>query len=106
MPPLNPNPPPFIPTGHFTEERKNQFLKEHDTGFLHADELDIFVDLVTKQNQAFAWEVEEKGYFKPEYFLPIVFLTIPHIPWQEHNRPIPPALEPEICDIIRDKINA
>ncbi|KAG6897543.1 hypothetical protein C0995_010346 [Termitomyces sp. Mi166 len=56
MPPLDPNPPPFIPTGRFTEERKNQFLKEHDT------------DLVAKQNQAFAWEVEEKGYFKPEYF--------------------------------------
>ncbi|KAG6867945.1 hypothetical protein C0995_004462, partial [Termitomyces sp. Mi166 len=31
MPPLDPNPPPFIPTGRFTEERKNQFLKEHDT---------------------------------------------------------------------------
>ncbi|KAG6893610.1 hypothetical protein C0995_016575 [Termitomyces sp. Mi166 len=61
MPPLDPNPPPFIPTGRFTEERKNQFLKEHDTGFLHANELDIFVDLVTKQNQAFTWKVEEKG---------------------------------------------
>ncbi|KAG6895557.1 hypothetical protein C0995_012485, partial [Termitomyces sp. Mi166 len=65
MPPLNPNPPPFLPTGRFTEERKNQFLKEHDTGFLHADELKILVDLVAKQNQAFAWKVEEKGYFKP-----------------------------------------
>ncbi|KAG6894472.1 hypothetical protein C0995_014280, partial [Termitomyces sp. Mi166 len=30
MPPLNPNPPPFLPTERFTE-RKNQFLKEHDT---------------------------------------------------------------------------
>ncbi|KAG6896278.1 hypothetical protein C0995_011639, partial [Termitomyces sp. Mi166 len=65
MPPLDPNPPLFIPTGHFTEERKNQFLKKHDTGFLHADELNILVDMVAKQNQAFLWEVEEKGYFKP-----------------------------------------
>ncbi|KAG6870482.1 hypothetical protein C0995_012701, partial [Termitomyces sp. Mi166 len=31
MPPLNPNPPPFLPTECFTEKRKNQFLKEHDT---------------------------------------------------------------------------
>ncbi|KAG6895438.1 hypothetical protein C0995_012685, partial [Termitomyces sp. Mi166 len=54
MPLLNPNPPPFIPTERFTEERKNQFLKEHDTGFLHADDLKILVDLVAKQNQAFA----------------------------------------------------
>ncbi|KAG6872068.1 hypothetical protein C0995_013376 [Termitomyces sp. Mi166 len=38
---LDPNLPPFTPTEHFTEERKNQFLKEHDTGFLHADELNI-----------------------------------------------------------------
>ncbi|KAG6898944.1 hypothetical protein C0995_007669, partial [Termitomyces sp. Mi166 len=31
MPSLDPNPPAFILTGCFTEERKNQFLKEHDT---------------------------------------------------------------------------
>ncbi|KAG6871820.1 hypothetical protein C0995_016153 [Termitomyces sp. Mi166 len=68
---LNPNPHPFTPTGHFIEERKNQFLKEHDTGFLHANKLNVLVDLVSKQNQALAWEVEEEGYFKPEYFLPI-----------------------------------
>ncbi|KAG6859784.1 hypothetical protein C0995_004079, partial [Termitomyces sp. Mi166 len=57
---LDPNLPPFILTGHFTEERKNQFLKEHNTGFLHTNKLNVLVDLVTKQNQVLAWEVEEK----------------------------------------------
>ncbi|KAG6894670.1 hypothetical protein C0992_005174 [Termitomyces sp. T32_za158] len=39
MPPLTPNPPPFIPTGHFTDERRKQFLANHDNGFLTAAEL-------------------------------------------------------------------
>ncbi|KAG6871688.1 hypothetical protein C0995_001348 [Termitomyces sp. Mi166 len=105
MPALDPNPKPFILTGHFTQERKDQFIKEYDTGFLHKAELNVLVNMIAKQNEAFAWKVEEKEYFKPEYFLSIVFLTVPHVPWTEHNHPIPSALEPEICKIIHDKIS-
>ncbi|KAG6900366.1 hypothetical protein C0995_003820 [Termitomyces sp. Mi166 len=74
----------LLQSAKISEERKNQFLKEHDTGFLHAYKLKVLVDLVTKQNQALACEVKE-GYLKPEYFPPIIFLTITHISWQEHN---------------------
>ncbi|KAG6874024.1 hypothetical protein C0992_008167 [Termitomyces sp. T32_za158] len=54
MPLLTPNPPPFIPTGRFTNERRKQFLANHDKGFLTAAELDVLTDLMAKQNKAFA----------------------------------------------------
>ncbi|KAG6880707.1 hypothetical protein C0992_002934, partial [Termitomyces sp. T32_za158] len=61
MPPLTPNPPPFVPTGRFTDDRRKQFLANHDKGFLTAAELDVLTDLMAKQNKAFAWEDSERG---------------------------------------------
>ncbi|KAG6859514.1 hypothetical protein C0993_003840, partial [Termitomyces sp. T159_Od127] len=95
MPPLNPNPPLFQPRGRFTEERRQQFLKEHDTGFLTPAELDVLSDMMSKQNRAFAWDNTERGSFRTDFFPPVVIPTIPHVPWTEHNRPIPPGLEAE-----------
>ncbi|KNZ82151.1 hypothetical protein J132_07737, partial [Termitomyces sp. J132] len=40
------------------------------------------------------------------FFLPVHILTIPHIPWVQHNCPIPPGLEKEVCEIIHKKIKA
>ncbi|KAG6883183.1 hypothetical protein C0993_007477 [Termitomyces sp. T159_Od127] len=48
MPPLDPNPPPFQPSGHFTEERRQQFLKDHNTGFLTPAELNVLCDMLSK----------------------------------------------------------
>ncbi|KNZ78771.1 hypothetical protein J132_09909, partial [Termitomyces sp. J132] len=39
------------------------------------------------------------------FFLPVRIPTIPHVPWVQHNCPIPPGLEKEVCKIIRDKIS-
>ncbi|KAG6864744.1 hypothetical protein C0993_008570, partial [Termitomyces sp. T159_Od127] len=61
MPPLNPNPPLFQPRGHFTEERCQQFLKDHNTGFLTHAELNVLSDMMSKQNKAFAWDNTERG---------------------------------------------
>ncbi|KAG6882267.1 hypothetical protein C0992_011158, partial [Termitomyces sp. T32_za158] len=56
MPPLSPNLPPFILTGRFTDERRKQFLADHDKGFLTTAKLDVLTDLMVKQNKAFAWK--------------------------------------------------
>ncbi|KAG6874892.1 hypothetical protein C0992_006070 [Termitomyces sp. T32_za158] len=106
MPPLIPNPPPFVPTGRFTDKRRKQFLADHDKGFLTATELDILTDLMAKQNKAFAWEDSERGSLCTNLFPPVVIPTIPHIPWTKRNQPIPPGLEVEVCQIIRSKIKA
>ncbi|KAG6879173.1 hypothetical protein C0992_004638 [Termitomyces sp. T32_za158] len=80
MPPLTPNPPPFVLTGRFTNKRRKQFLANHNKGFLTAAKLNVLTNLMAKQNKAFAWEDSECGSLRTNFFLPIVIPTIPHIP--------------------------
>ncbi|KAG6834949.1 hypothetical protein H0H93_006165 [Arthromyces matolae] len=54
MPTLNPNPPLFIPTGRFTDERMKAFVKAHDTGFLTESEINILTDFMCLHNRVFA----------------------------------------------------
>ncbi|KAG6885981.1 hypothetical protein C0993_006908 [Termitomyces sp. T159_Od127] len=63
MPLLDSNLPPFQPTGCFTKERRQQFLKDYDTSFLTHAKLNVLSDLMTKQNKAFAWDDTESGFF-------------------------------------------
>ncbi|KAG6871598.1 hypothetical protein C0992_010657, partial [Termitomyces sp. T32_za158] len=106
MPPLTPNPPPFVPTGRFTNKRRKQFIADHNKGFLTAAELNVLTNFMAKQNKAFAWEDSECSSLRTDFFLPVVIPTIPHIPWTERNRLIPPGLEAEVCQIIHSKIKA
>jgi hypothetical protein len=53
-----------------------------------------------------AWNEEQKGTFKSEYFLLVKMAVIPHTPWVERNIPIPPGLLPEVCKIIGTKMEA
>ncbi|KAG6838648.1 hypothetical protein C0991_009966, partial [Blastosporella zonata] len=63
MPILSVNPPPYIPTGQFSRERKDQFVKTHDNGFLLKSKIDLFVHLMCLQNGGFAWDDSEQGNF-------------------------------------------
>ncbi|KNZ80070.1 hypothetical protein J132_07951, partial [Termitomyces sp. J132] len=106
IPQLNPNPPPFVPTKQFTSERQAKLVKDHDTGFLTTSEINVLVDMVTKQEKAFAWEDFEQGSLCPDFFPPVCIPTILHVLWVQHNCPIPPGLEKEVCEIICDKNSA
>jgi len=61
--------------------------------------------IVAEQNQAFAWEDNEGGKFKKEYFLVIEIPIVAHIPWVERPFRILPAIHDEVCSIIKRKIN-
>ncbi|KNZ78047.1 hypothetical protein J132_02338 [Termitomyces sp. J132] len=106
MPPLNPNLPPFIPTQQSTSEWQAKLIRDHNTGFLTSNKINILVNVVTKQEKAFALEDSEQGSLCPNFFLPVCIPTIPHVPWIQHNCPIPPGLEKEVCEIICDKTKA
>ena len=58
------------------------------------------------QNEGFAWEDQEQEKFQEEFFLPIDIPAVPHKPWVLKNIPIPPGLYPEVCRIIKSKIEA
>ncbi|RPD67519.1 hypothetical protein L227DRAFT_464041, partial [Lentinus tigrinus ALCF2SS1-6] len=103
MPPLSPHPPPFVPTGRYTQERKDAMDKLHGGDFLWPEERALLHQLIMQQNEAFAWNDEERGQFREDFFPPVVIPTIPHRPWVQRNIPIPPGLFDEVCAIIRRK---
>ena len=54
MPTLNPNPPKFAPTGHYTQECKDAIDKIHSDDFLWDSECDLLHHFMSIQNQGFA----------------------------------------------------
>ena len=106
MPKLSPNPPDFIPTGRYTQERKEQFDKVHGGDFLLPEERKLVHHFMMLQSYGFAWEDSERGRFREDFFPPVDIPVVPHKPWVLKNIPIPPGLYPEICRIIKVKLDA
>ena len=103
IPVLPTHPPNFRPGKRYTHEQKaanNQNL----TGFLWPEEEKLAHELIRLQEDTLAWVELEKGSFSLEYFDPIDFPVVEHIPWQFRNIPIPPGKYDEIISIIKDKI--
>ena len=63
-------------------------------------------DFMCKQEKGFAWNDQERGRFRTDFFPPVDFPTIPHTPWIQKNIAIPPGIYDEVCRIIRKKIDA
>jgi hypothetical protein len=106
MPKLSTNPPEFEPTGRYTWERKEKMDKQHKGDFLWIEERKLMHHFMMLQNEGFAWEDQERGRFREDFFPPIDIPIIPHKPWILKNIPIPPGLYPEVCRIIKAKIDA
>jgi hypothetical protein len=96
----------FQPTGHYTQERKEQFDQVHVGNFLLPEEKKLMHQFMCLQNEVFAWNNLERGHFCEDFFLPIEIPTIPHKPWAQQNIPILPGIYNEVCHIIKCKIDA
>ena len=106
MPKLSPNPPEFVPTGRYTQDRKEQFDKVHEGDFLLPEERKLMHHFMMLQSYGFAWEDSERGRFREDFFPPVEIPVVPHKPWVLKNIPIPPGLYPEVCKIIKTKLDA
>jgi hypothetical protein len=106
MPKLEPNPPDFVPTGRYTQERKDHMDRVHDCEFLWPEEMKAVHHLLMLQNEAFAWTDSERGTFREDFFPPIKFPVVPHKPWVLKNIPIPPGIKDEVCRILKSKMEA
>ncbi|KAJ3991174.1 hypothetical protein F5050DRAFT_1544874, partial [Lentinula boryana] len=106
LPLLNPNPPDFVPTGRYTQERKEFIDSVHDSAFLWPEEMKAIHHLMMLHEKAFAWSEDEKGQFNPEYFPPVEFPVVEHIPWRLPALPIPPGLMDQVVKIVRAKIRS
>jgi hypothetical protein len=106
MPELPTNPPEFTPGKRYTEESKKVIDDNHPEGFLWEEERKLMHSMMKLQEEGFAWETEEAGNFRKDFFPPVKFPVVPHTPWVERNIPIPPGIYPEVCKLIKAKIDA
>ena len=81
IPTLSPTPPPFIPTECYTQERKEYIDSIHNNGFLWPEEMKLMHHFMTVQEKAFAWEDNERGSFRRDFFPPVDIPVIEHTPW-------------------------
>ncbi|KZO89821.1 hypothetical protein CALVIDRAFT_460541, partial [Calocera viscosa TUFC12733] len=105
LPILPHHPPPFTPGRRLTQERYAA-LSIHTNGFLWPDEIQLFGHIMKIHELAFAWTESEIGRFRDDYFDPVVFPTVPHVPWQSKHIPTPPGLVDKVIKILKDKIAA
>src|SRR6201996_5661749 len=106
MPGLDPNPKDYSPTQRYTEDRKAIIDALHPGDFLWPEERKLLHDFMTKQEKAFAWNDEERGSFRHDFFPPVEIPVVEHEPWVEKGIPIPRGQLEEFCKIIRKKIDA
>ena len=106
MPSLSPNPPPFVPTGRYTLERRDLIDRVHPGDFLWPQERELMHHFMCVQNQGFAWNDSQRGRFREDFFPPVRMPVVEHKPWVLRNMPIPPGIYEEVCKIIQTKIDA
>ena len=80
IPSLSTNPPPFAPTGRYTEECKDVINQAHPGDFLLPEERVLMHHFMCFQEAGFAWKDQERGHFREDFFPPIEISTIPHKP--------------------------
>jgi hypothetical protein len=103
LPPLPSRPPEFSPGVCFTRERADK-LDLDPAKWLWPEELKLVQWLVRMHKHAFPWNASERGRLNETCFPPYKIPTIPHMPWLQHNIPIPPATLGEVVHIIKEKI--
>src|SRR5271156_3382167 len=106
MPKLLTNPPEFEPMGRYTLARKEKMDDVHKGDFLSGEEKKLMHHFMCVQNEGFAWEDMERERFREDSFPPIDIPIVPHKPWVLKNIPIPPGIYPEVCRIIKSKMEA
>ena len=100
--PLSKNPPHFTPTAKLSQERLDKIQINHD-GFLSEQEELLFIQVLTNNEKALAFDESDRGTLKESYFSPYIMPTVEHRPWQIKHRPIAPGIRQQEIKILMDK---
>ncbi|TFK40084.1 hypothetical protein BDQ12DRAFT_697548 [Crucibulum laeve] len=105
LPFLTTNPPDFIPSEKISEDQMKK-LNINSDGSLSNEEEKLFKHVMKLNETAIAFEDKERGTLKESYFSPYIIPTIPHIPWEYKNIPIPSGLVEKVIEVLKLKIEA
>jgi hypothetical protein len=105
LPHLPTRPPKFTPTAKISMERLAE-LNINPAGFLWPEEEKLFQHVMKLNETGIAFEDIERGTLKDSYFSPYIIPTVPHLPWEYRNIPIPKGLLPRILEVLKLKMAA
>lgn len=103
--PLTLHPPEIIPNGHLTHEHMVSLnINSHE--FLWPEEVKLFQHIMNLNQETLAFEETDRGTLKESYFTPYIIPTVPHVPWEYKNIPIPSGIHQKVIELLKSKINA
>ncbi|KAL1684775.1 hypothetical protein GGG16DRAFT_21720, partial [Schizophyllum commune] len=105
MEPLPTRPPVFEPSGRLTKDRLAS-MDINKEGFMWAEEEKLFAHVLKLNQDALAFEENQRGTLKETYFSPYIYVTVPHTPWEYRNIPIPPGIHDKVIDLLKEKMKA
>jgi len=103
------HPPPidkFAYTQKLTQPRIETILNNMDRDFLSPEEQDLLFWVLTENEDAIAFDDNDCGRFKAEYFPDYIMETVPHTPWQLPPIRIHDAIKDEVTCMLKDQLHS
>ena len=105
LPKLPYYPPNFIPTTKITGERMEELaLDKHKE--LQPEEQKLLQHILRLNERSIAFDENERGTFRNDYFSDYVIPVVDHEPWIEKNIPLAQGHKDELIRLLKEKINA
>ena len=105
LPILPHHPPLFHPTTRVTEERMESLGIDNNPE-LWPEEKRLLQHILVLNERSIAFDEQERGTFRRDYFSDYQMPVIDHLPWQDKNMPIPQGYREEIIRLLKEKIKA
>ncbi|ORY37224.1 hypothetical protein BCR33DRAFT_638812, partial [Rhizoclosmatium globosum] len=72
--------------------------------FINEAEIEYAKSRIQPYDDAFAFDLAERGRLKEGLFDPVRINTVPHKPWQVRERPVPMAHYEKLLEFLREKL--
>jgi RNase H-like domain found in reverse transcriptase/Integrase zinc binding domain len=105
LPLLPYNPPSFTPTAKITAERMDELAIDKHKELL-PEEKKLLQHIIQINERSIAFDENERGTFRRDYFSDYIIPTIEHEPWIEKNIPLPQGYKDELIRLLKEKIKA
>jgi len=96
----------FKYTDKLTQPRVETILNNMDRDFLLQEEQDLLFWVLTQNEPAIAFDDNDCGRFKSEYFPDYIMETVPHTPWQLPPIRIHDAIKEEVTHMLKDQLHS
>jgi len=103
--PLPFHPPEFQPTSKITAERMTTLAIQDNIDLL-PEERNLLMHVLVLNERSIAFNEQERGTFRSDYFTDYKMPIIEHLPWQDKNMPIPQGYRDEIIRLLKEKVVA